>query len=815
MRSLISRIVLILLISQLIAPFIDSFPASAASSKTLYYDYEQGLFKEYFVDTQYSALASKQINKDISPFLSGTITSVKIFNNGTELACSSCFMGSTINIASLNGIEIPVYGISETKPGHQIYRQPPGIIWEHMGEETPAVEFNGVYGNPSPYPGRIPTAGRYRYTAMPFDYRVIGGTINGPDLRYNYDTDQYKISGQSDSPASGDGIKDFSKEGWAVTTAYEVVRPNRWFLDESSVSLKLGSPEITDGDKLVQSAIAIVGAEQHPDSQAIPLSYGKGKTDGQGMIRTMLALDDSVGPTDYEELDAITGGQTPPYGLLRNYHMYAIGKWKGETYKYQTHIEVTFVPPDKPDLASISIDAGACVLSNVSTNLTIKFKNSGVSISSGTSFQVTLAADGTVFKTFSYTSGFTSGETKTEIIPYTFSSMKSITLAVDSNDVVSETTASNNILTQIITPQASCTPSGGNFSGTTSADKPSIPWKDSNLIKADWTIPSGCTPVRGRFILSQTTGAYIQYGWSSLSSTSVSDMSIFAYGMMGFTGYPGNITSGEVVIEYKLEDSCGGTSYFYEGKFTVGPKPPNRPPQFEIGWFADADYYSRTPISDSIVGDKLNVRLLPEIAPNHYDPDDDIVTFEWLFPSSSSNWIKSFPSMGYLKGEDKLTWLTASTAGDHTITAKMCDDKGACTQKDATITIMRPEPLPCINVPNRVVQNRPLAANAINGACSKPAKNRTITEYFWTNNLPVYPNVGIETVTLEVKDNYGVRSLPENIAIKNINVVEDKPPVAVINLPIFCCKRKCSVQGFILQSRWRCNRRNVNYICVR
>lgn len=788
MRNLVAKTLLFLVITQIVAPFIDSFTVEAASSQKLYFDYEQGQFKESPVNAQYSALSTKQINKEISPYLSGTITSVKIINNGIEVPCSSCFSGSSINITSISGEEIPVYGMSETKPGHQIYRQPLGMIWEHMGEETPVVEFNGALGNPSPFPGLIPTQGRYRYTVNSFNYREVGGSKNGPDLRYSYDSNQYKLSGKSDSIASGDIEKDFDKEGWAVTTAYEVDRPNRWFVDESSVRLKDGSPEITDGDKLVQSTISIRGAEHHPGSQAIPLSYGKGKTDGQGMIRTMLALDDSVDSFYYEEQDALTGGQTPPYGLLRNYYMYAIGKWKGETYKYQTHIEVTFVPPDKPDLASISIDAGACVLSNVSTNLTIKFKNSGVSIPSGTSFQVTLAADGTVFKTLTYSSGLASGETKTEITPYTFSSMKSITLAVDSNDDISETTASNNILTQIITPQASCTPNGGNFSGTTSADKPSIPWKDSNLIKADWTIPSGCTPVQGRFILSQTTGAYIQYGWSSLSSTSVSDMSIFAYGMMGFTGYPGNITSGEVVIEYKLEDSCGGTSYFYEGKFTVGPKPPNRPPQFEIGWFADADYYSRTPISDSIVGDKLNVRLLPEIAPNHYDPDDDIVTFEWLFPSSSSNWIKSFPSMGYLKGEDKLSWLTASTAGDHTITAKMCDDKGACTQKDATITIMRPEPLPCINVPNRVVQNRPLAANAINGACSKPAKNRTITEYFWTNNLPVYANVGIETVTLEVKDNYGVRSLPENIAIKNINVVEDKPPVAVINLPIFAVR---------------------------
>lgn len=778
LRKFVHRAMLFLIFIELLLPFFDPGGVKAASSITLYYNFEQGTYSTSSVAAQYSSSAIKTLTKDVSSLLGGTITGVTLNNQGGS-GGSASFTATTITLTSLAGGNTTVYGKSATFPMHQIYRQPLGKIWEHRGSKTIPVEFDGASGNPSPYPGAIPLWGRKRYTLVDnFNYGDSG--TFGPDLRYSFQSPLYSING-----ASGDKEADYGKEGYAVTTAYEVSRATKWYLNQSSVSVGGLGADITDPDKLDQSSIAIIGAEKPSAGYgAIPLAYGKGDVDGTGMIRTMMLLDGTVPANQIHDSPDSDGSG----GLSRNYEMFAIGLWSGTTYKYQISIDVSYTPPVKADLASVSIDAGACVSQNASVNITIKFKNVGIAIPSGNSFQVTLAADSTVFKTLSYSSGLASGETKTEIIPYTFSSMKSITLAVDSNDDISETTASNNILTQIITPQASCTPSSGNFSGTTSADKPSIPWKDSNLIKADWTIPSGCTPVRGRFILSQTTGAYIQYGWSSLSSTSVSDMSIFAYGMMGFTGYPGNITSGEVVIEYKLEDSCGGTSYFYEGKFTVGPKPPNRPPQFEIGWFADADYYSRTPISDSIVGDKLNVRLLPEIAPNHYDPDDDIVTFEWLFPSSSSNWIKSFPSMGYLKGEDKLTWLTASTAGDHTITAKMCDDKGACTQKDATITIMRPEPLPCINVPNRVVQNRPLAANAINGACSKPAKNRTITEYFWTNNLPVYPNVGIETVTLEVKDNYGVRSLPENIAIKNINVVEDKPPVAVINLPIFAVR---------------------------
>lgn len=787
MRKVIYLILIFLLHFEVFYSFFETSKVQAASSKRLYYNYEVGTYTESPVDIQYSASESKSFTKDLSILVSGIITNVTLYNNNQDSSSRVSFSGTTVMVNGLSGDRRVVYGKSETKPMHQIYRQPAGQIWEHKGSKTIPVEFNGSYGSPkSPFPGTIPLYGRVRYTTSQFDYSNLSNY--GPDLRYSYDSDHYRKDGQSvvtGHVASGDKVKDYSKEGYAVTSAYEVARPNYWFDSEAAASISSAGAIIFDGDKIDQSTIEIYNAEKpNAGYGAIPLSVGKGNSAGQGMIRTMMLLDGSVPVTQIEEHDDLDNSG----GLVRNYQMYAIGLWKGETYKYQTYIEVTYTPPNKPDLSAISIDAGSCVLSGSSTNLTIKFKNAGISIPSGSSFKVTVAADGVVFKTFTYTAGLPPGETKTETVPYTFNSTKSITLTVDSNDDISESSSTNNVLTQIITPQASCAPTGGSYTGRTSADKPTMPWKDSNMIKADWTIPSSCTPVRGRFILSQATGEYVQYGWSALSSTSVDDMSIFAYGMMGFIGYPGNMQSGQVDISYKLEDSCGGTSYFYEGKFTLGPKPPNRPPQFEIGWFPDNDYYTRTSIPEAVVGDKINVRLLPEFAPNHYDPDDDFVSFEWLFANSSSNWIKSFPSMGYLKGEDKLTWLTASTAGDHTISAKMCDDKGACTQKEATITIMRPEPVPCINVPNRVVQNRPLPLNAINGACSRPAKNRTITEYFWTNNLPVYPNIGLETVTLEVKDNYGIRSLPENKATKNIHVVEDKPPVAVINLPLFAVR---------------------------
>lgn len=306
---------------------------------------------------------------------------------------------------------------------HQIYRQPTGQIWEHKGSKTTPIEFDGVSGNPkSQHPGYIPLYGRKRYTKLSFNY----GDINtfGPDLRYSYDSQLYYRDGQTDitgHQASGDKVKDYSKEGYAVTTAYEVVRPNNWFGSSALATISSSGALITDGDKLVQNTIEIYDADKYKSSyNAIPLSVGQGNLAGQGMIRTMMLLDSSVPEEQIEEYPDSDGSG----GLSRNYQMYAIGLWKGETYKYQTYIEVTYTPPNKSDLAAISIDAGSCVLSGSSTNLTIKFKNAGISIPSGSSFKVTVAADGVVFKTFTYTAGLPPGETKTETVPYTFNSTK-------------------------------------------------------------------------------------------------------------------------------------------------------------------------------------------------------------------------------------------------------------------------------------------------------------------------------------------------------------------------------------------------------
>lgn len=236
-------------------------------------------------------------------------------NNGVDNSNLVSISGSVVGVSSLSGLKTTVYGKSETKPMHQIYRQPTGQIWEHKGSKTTPIEFDGVSGNPkSQHPGYIPLYGRKRYTKLSFNY----GDINtfGPDLRYSYDSQLYYRDGQTDitgHQASGDKVKDYSKEGYAVTTAYEVVRPNNWFGSSALATISSSGALITDGDKLVQNTIEIYDADKYKSSyNAIPLSVGQGNLAGQGMIRTMMLLDSSVPEEQIEEYPDSDGSEAYP-----------------------------------------------------------------------------------------------------------------------------------------------------------------------------------------------------------------------------------------------------------------------------------------------------------------------------------------------------------------------------------------------------------------------------------------------------------------------------------------------------------------------
>ena len=248
---------------------------------------------------------------------------------------------------------------------------------------------------------------------------------------------------------------------------------------------------------------------------------------------------------------------------------------------------------------------------------------------------------------------------------------------------------------------------------------------------------------------------------------------------------------GTITITLDVTTSCGLTGSVTKSVQVISD-PTNRPPLFNIGWFKAGNLYGWEPDAQIVLrGEQVNLRVIVNPLPPEfpgggmpYDPDGDEISYFWQFGDSSSEWIRGLPDQyGLDPTLMGFTNLLTSQVGSHQITAMAIDSRGASSTRTAVLNVVSPEPTPIITVPARVVQNRPIPEDGINGKLSYAAPERTIRDYHWTNKRTSYPNIGVETVELEVTDNYGVRNLPEMKATKQINVVPDLPPIARLELP--------------------------------
>src|SRR5690606_24883997 len=207
----------------------------------------------------------------------------------------------------------------------------------------------------------------------------------------------------------------------------------------------------------------------------------------------------------------------------------------------------------------------------------------------------------------------------------------------------------------------------------------------------------------------------------------------------------------------------------------------NRPPEFSAGFFKEYNRTGWVPDTEVVAGTRVNLRIIHDPTkqpPWPYDPDGDPITYTWLFESSSSAWIRSLPQeYGLWRNDEAHYNLIASEIGHHSVTVIARDPFGGESRRTAYINVVPPNPIPIIDGPAEVKENRPLPKPFDGSRSYSPAGYR-IVEYIWDNKKNVYTKPGIEKITLDVVDSQGLRSLTP--AVHTLTVLPDDPPVAVL-----------------------------------
>ncbi|WP_035119326.1 PKD domain-containing protein [Cohnella panacarvi] len=302
-----------------------------------------------------------------------------------------------------------------------------------------------------------------------------------------------------------------------------------------------------------------------------------------------------------------------------------------------------------------------------------------------------------------------------------------------------------------------------------------INWGESfSLRPKDFKIPASCTYAYHDYMIGGSSSWYSDRVGSQSSSSSYS-----------YSNYPYSLAIGPNLVQIRVTATCADgaiDSGWVNGKFlTIKERENNSPPQFSAGFFREYNRNGIIPDYEVPVGTKINLRIINNNTSEPampYDPDGDPITYTWLFESSSSAWVRSLPDeYGAWEHDEVIGNLTASELGVHSVTVIARDSFGAESRRTVSISVIPPNPIPIIEGPTEVKENRPLPA-PFSGAKSYSPMGRTITQYLWENNLPKYTTVGTERIRLEVVDSAGFHSLYKTE--HTLTVLPDEPPVAVV-----------------------------------
>ncbi|MGN7382038.1 PKD domain-containing protein [Paenibacillus sp. SAFN-117] len=749
-KRMIVGLSVLLLITVLVTTFL--YRPSTTYAETMFIDFERGSIvgteEEYYLPFK-----EREMKLDLKSDL--PIKGYKIWmddGTGKEVEITSQVnRNGDVLTFNAKGVAKTFYGDRDNNPGHKIYRDPNGIQWGHGIER--AILFqpdqstikNGV----SEYPGVIPPTGVWQDNGKPIDKYPT-------NLRYQYNF-------------TDDGLPDYAPNynmvGAAVTFSVESDPPDIFYsVKDDKKSLKINL------DKIDPNSIEIKKARSsnlHPKAE--PFYWGKSHIPGYGAVKVRLMLDNTLKEGKDYLVDYRDGKQE-----LRNYLMAVNTEWEGTSYFYKGKIEIIY-DLAKPDLGSLDFKTLVdCIGLNVDTPFEISFSNRGKAIDTPFTVQVWVA--GQLHKTFNYPKMGTN-QTIKEQFTYKFTNERSteFVIKLDPDNRIVEETKANNEIKKLYAASRHCDDKPieeKEITGDFEIIPGKIQFRDSFTLKPKNIVVkgTGCEYVSHRF-------RYNQNGWGVGDTPKV-----FSKTQEFKQNYPYNLQVGTVQVYMQIQTTCGNSDWIGPKPLEIETNPDNRPPVFSIGWFQQGDYYGFIPSATIVVKDSyVNLRVIKNPTtnpPEPYDPDGDPIEYYFHFEDSKSSWIRGLPDYYRLwPGNTEFNNLKATELGTHEIMATATDPQGASSTSKAMITVVEPNPIPIITAPDSVVEGRPVKPPIHGENSFTYVPGRTISKHFWENRRDVYPKPGIETITLEVEDNTGLRSLPENKAIHKLVVKEDLPPV--------------------------------------
>ncbi|WP_213585981.1 CARDB domain-containing protein [Paenibacillus sp. J2TS4] len=527
---------------------------------------------------------------------------------------------------------------------------------------------------------------------------------------------------------------------------------------ESIRIIKEKSKNITDNVDILETGGVTEGAEP-----------------GKGMVRVAKLLDKENSKKGFD-WDPIPS-DTPiiPHTEGRNYKMEINAFWQGISYEYRGKVTVYLKPTEKPDLGSLDFKTLVdCIALNVETPFEFSFSNGGGVIDTPFTVQVWVA--GQLHKTFNYPKMGTN-KTITEKFTYTFTNERSteFVIKLDPDNRIVEETKSNNEIKKLYAASRYCDDKPGEdkkITGDFDVVPSEITFRDSfKIIPKDIEVTGpGCTYVSHQFRIT------LNYSNMLPKSTNKTQPTEVTY------PYPSNVGVGTNQVYMKIFTTCGESEWIGPKPIKILDNPNNRPPVFQIGWFQGGDFEGWKPNAHIVVKDSwVNLRVIQNPTtnpPEPYDPDGDPIEYYFHFEDSNSTWIRGLPDY-YRFGpwNTEYNSMRATELGTHEIMATATDSQGASSTSKAMITVVEPNPIPMITAPDSVVEGRPVTPPITGEKSFTYVPGRTISRFDWGNRRDMYPTPGIETITLEVEDSSGLRSLPESKAVHKLLVKEDLPPI--------------------------------------